>query len=247
MLVALCAPLARGSARDELVDALGVQPDEAAKFAALLLGHPHPLVGSGAAVWNRPSVDNWGLEAWKTTLPSVIETGDIPGQQALDTWANDRTMGLIKRFPTIAITRDVVLLMATALATRVSWARPFGLVPAASLGPSSQWSRTLDQVLRSPFGPEHPQFIADTKEAARVAVHTARARGGLQVTSVIARTGFEAAAVTAMAMALSGRPVGVRRVAELRFGHPYAAVAVTVDETRGGADHGTGYRCSRHG
>ena len=34
-----------------------------------------------------------------------------------------------------------------------------------------------------------------------------------------------------MAVATSaGRP-GIRRVAELRFGHPYAAVAVTVDDT----------------
>jgi hypothetical protein len=209
----------------------------------------------------------------------------------------------------------------------------------------------VDQVLRSPYGPEHPQFIADTKRAGRVAVHTARARGGLQVTSVIAsedvpaldvlaanhhiatteaiepgsvtrcslfdlplgedrlwiiteekaqilsgdrreerfrtimpawsaesnldlaektvgfpaasrtiaevvglgdylyeakqaafarysRTGFEAAAVTAMAVALSARPLGIRRVAELRFGHPYAAVAVTVDEARGGVECG---------
>jgi hypothetical protein len=52
------------------------------------------------------------------------------------------------------------------------------------------------------------------------------------------RTGFEAAAVTAMAIALSARPVGTCRFAELRFGHPYAAVAVTVDETRGGAGRG---------
>jgi hypothetical protein len=42
------------------------------------------------------------------------------------------------------------------------------------------------------------------------------------------RTGFEAGAVTALAVALSAvaeRP-GVRRTAELRFGHPFAVVAV---------------------
>jgi hypothetical protein len=45
------------------------------------------------------------------------------------------------------------------------------------------------------------------------------------------RTGFEAAALTAMDVALGGaammpRP-GVQRTATLRFGHPYAVVAVT--------------------
>jgi hypothetical protein len=43
------------------------------------------------------------------------------------------------------------------------------------------------------------------------------------------RTGFEAAAVSAFGVALSMRPRSSRRVAELRFGHPYAVVAVAVD------------------
>ena len=45
------------------------------------------------------------------------------------------------------------------------------------------------------------------------------------------RTGFEAAAATAMGFA-SGAPAtrpGVMRTAQLRFGHPYAVVAVTTD------------------
>jgi hypothetical protein len=43
------------------------------------------------------------------------------------------------------------------------------------------------------------------------------------------RTGFEAAAATAVAAALAMRVPrqGLVRTAELRFGHPYAAVAVT--------------------
>jgi Serpin (serine protease inhibitor) len=43
------------------------------------------------------------------------------------------------------------------------------------------------------------------------------------------RTGFEAAAVTAIAIELAAMPSRKRRVAELRFGHPYAAVAVAAD------------------
>src|SRR5262249_14291035 len=46
------------------------------------------------------------------------------------------------------------------------------------------------------------------------------------------RVGFEAGAVTALAIALSAvaRRPGIRRIAELRFGHPYAVVAVATDD-----------------
>jgi hypothetical protein len=198
LLIALCSSLAVGPRREEFTDVLGVEPEQAANFAALLLGVPHPLVSSGAAIWNRPYVDTERLAAWRASLAGVMETGDIPEQPALDQWANDHTMGLIKRFP-LEVTRDVVLLMATALATRVSWARPFKVVAASELGPSSPWSSTLSQVLRSPFGPEHPQFITETDEAGLLAVHTAKASGGLLVTSVIAAPEVPAAKVLAAA------------------------------------------------
>jgi hypothetical protein len=48
------------------------------------------------------------------------------------------------------------------------------------------------------------------------------------------RIGFEAGAVTVLAIAVSGvvhRP-GVRRTAELRFGHPFAVVAVAADTAK---------------
>jgi len=44
------------------------------------------------------------------------------------------------------------------------------------------------------------------------------------------RFGFEAAAVTAMAIALSARAPGMMRIGELRFGHPYAVVAVAASD-----------------
>ncbi|MCI4067113.1 hypothetical protein MRQ36_32920, partial [Micromonospora sp. R77] len=49
------------------------------------------------------------------------------------------------------------------------------------------------------------------------------------------RYGFEAAAVTAAFALVSLAPEGVARTAELRFGHPYAVVAVATDERRDGA------------
>ncbi|PSK63188.1 hypothetical protein B0E53_04887 [Micromonospora sp. MH33] len=51
------------------------------------------------------------------------------------------------------------------------------------------------------------------------------------------RYGFEAAAVTAFGVAAGLPPEGIARLAELRFGHPYAVVAVATDEA-GGPWHG---------
>jgi hypothetical protein len=56
------------------------------------------------------------------------------------------------------------------------------------------------------------------------------------------RTGFEAAAVSAMTARSVMRSQSKRRVAELRFGHPYAVVAVAdggaESETEAGPWHG---------
>jgi hypothetical protein len=51
------------------------------------------------------------------------------------------------------------------------------------------------------------------------------------------RTGFEAAAVTGLGVGMGGNPPirrGVVRTAELRFGQPYAVVAVTTEPDRRG-------------
>jgi hypothetical protein len=77
-------------------------------------------------------------------------------------------------------------LLASALATKVSWEVPFEVVDAAELG-SSPWSATLHSVLRAPRGDfRHRQFMARTERAGTVCVHLAKARGGLLVGSVIA-------------------------------------------------------------
>jgi hypothetical protein len=83
----------------------------------------------------------------------------------------------------------VVLALATALATRVSWEEPFDVAPATGLGPASAWAGRLTTVLRTPSGSGHEQYVAATARAGDVAVHTARARDGLLVTSVIADPG----------------------------------------------------------
>jgi hypothetical protein len=296
------------------------------------------VVASAVAFWTSGDAELTPRSAlWSAGLPPQVTTGDLPGQAGLDRWVREHTFGLIDRFP---IRDDALyLVLASALATKVSWTIPFELAPGASLGSSSLWATRLGQVLRTPRQGGHTQYIAVTHEAGDVIVHAARAIGGLVVVSVAAapevpastvlavahqigirqatgqavqrreltdlqlgegplwllrevtgitdtciavlpawsassdhdladpslgfaaaknaiapvpdpwqarqsamarysRTGFEAAAATAIGIALAARVPARRREAELRFAHPYAAVAFTTDPGRAGQDAG---------
>jgi len=346
LLLALAGPVCDGDDLRQLTDILGTSTDAAAGFAAGLLAHPHPVVHAGAAVWGGGGSAGTRIASWQAGLPPQVDTGPVPGQADLDAWARRQTVGLIDRFP-VDGGPALMWLLATALAARVSWERPFDLAPASALGPASPWATTLTRVLRAPHrpgnapAPGHDQFIAATDTAGQVAVHAASARDGLLVVSVAAapevpaadvlsaaydlgtaiaagrsparrslfdlplgdgaawtitqeragtttpdgkeerctavlpawsahsthqltdprlgfaairhaldpidpweasqaamarytQTGFEAAAVTALAIPLSAvaRKPGVRRTAELRFGHPFAVIAVAADNAQ---------------
>jgi hypothetical protein len=344
-VLALAGPASDDADRAVLSDLLGCDVADAARAAADLLTDPHPVVASAAAVWTRPEAQfPETFYRWRNALPAAAETGDLPGQAGLDAWAREHTFGLIDRFPITG--DDLYLILATALATKVSWQVPFDLAPAASLGAASPWAARVDRVLRTPIGPRgHIHFVTATPQAGEVVVHIATAVGGLDVISVAAmpdvasgrvlaaaydlggkhaaggridgrnlaslpvgehplwsvrevmaaadscaavlpawsatskhdlsapglgfdvakhalvrndspwaaqqaamarysRTGFEAAAVSAMARMLGARMPAVHREVVLRFGHPYAVVAVatagtgTTSNTGGGHWHG---------
>jgi hypothetical protein len=340
LLLALAAPASSGADRDTLSEVLGCDTGTAAQAAAALLANPHPVVASAAAFWTSGEAElSPGSAHWRAGLPPQVTIGDLPGQPGLDRWVREHTFGLIDKFPI----RDdgLYLVLASALATKVSWAVPFELAPGASLGSASPWAARLRQVLRTPRQAGHAQYIAVTPDAGDVIVHAAYANGGLLVVSVAAaaelsartvlavahriaiqqatgqivhrrrltdlqlgegplwalrevtamtdtcvavlpawsatsshnltdpslgfaaaknaiapvpdpwqarqsamarysRTGFEAAAATAIGIALAARVPGRRREAELRFAHPYAAVAIATDpgQDAGGRGHG---------
>ena len=216
LLLALCGPASTGARRDELAAALGADVDTAAEAAALLLEHPHPAVLSAAGLWHR------GDAARFPAVPSTVETGELPSQAELDRWADRHTLGLIERFP-VAVTPDTMLVIATALATKVTWLEPFDVVPAAALGEAGAWAGQVDQVLRTPSERGHHQYIAATERAGDVAVHSARAADGLLVTSVIAAPEVPPADVLAVAhelahAAATGAPAARRSLFDLRLG-----------------------------
>jgi hypothetical protein len=214
LLLALAAPASAGADREMLRDVLGCDIDAAARSAAELLADPHPLVAAAAAVWTAPAYTGTaGFQEWQASLPASVTTGDLPGQAELDSWAREHTFGLIRRFPV-----DIglaYLVLATALATKVSWQMPFELAPASSLGAHSSWAGQLERVLRTPAGRGargHAQLIAGTPDLGDVIVHAATAAGGLLVVSVGARPDIRAGRVLALAHDLGGRLVTGARV-----------------------------------
>ena len=231
LLLALAGPAARGADRAAFTSVLDCDIDDAAAAAAALLADPHPLVAAAAAVWKASAAPPTPTFAtWQQRLPSQVISGELPDQAGLDRWARDHTFGLIDRFP-IAWTPNLYLVLATALATRVSWQRPFELAPAASLGYGSPWADQVSQVLRTPGQPHggypaqsaHVQFIAVTPEAGDVAVHIAAAVGGMIVISVAALPEVPASTVLAVAYRIgtdyaSGRQISRRNLAELSVG-----------------------------
>src|SRR6266542_2990151 len=180
LVLALAAPAATGALRDEIADALGTDVESAQRLAAELLQRPHPVVAAAAAAWSVPELT--GLDTWRSGLPATVTTGPVPTQQQANEWTREHTLGLIDTFP-IDI-RQAVIVLASALATRVTWLRPFELADGSELhGP---WGEQLTRVLRAPHDDGHAAFIVTTQRAGYVAVHCAQADELLEVTSVLA-------------------------------------------------------------
>lgn len=209
-----------------LAEALGTDLTSATEVARRLLDAPHPLVASATALWDRQGRGTDGTTGWRAVLPATTAVGALPDQAGLDAWAREHTDGLIETFP-LKVSPDVVFALASALATRISWADPFEVADARALGPGSPWARGLRRVLRSPSH-GHRCAIATTTRAGDVIMHAAPAQAadgaGLVVLSVAAAPQVPPAEVLAAAYDLSAgaadgaQPAGSRSLFDLPLG-----------------------------
>ncbi|MFJ7169200.1 serpin family protein [Streptomyces globosus] len=127
-LLALLADGAGGRARAELAGALGIPAGRAAGAARELLAALGRVRGLQAAtgLWTRADLP---LDPeWAAGLPEEAQ-GTLGGDPAadrvlLDEWAAARTGGLVDRRP-VEPTADTRLVLASALALRLRWLRPF--------------------------------------------------------------------------------------------------------------------------
>lgn len=138
-LLAFLADGARGPARAELAQALGVPADRAAAAARELLAGLADAAGldSALGLWTRRTLKL--REEWAAGLPADahgVLTGDPAVDQAeVDAWSAKRTNGLIERLP-VQVRETTELVLASALALRTTWLRPFEERPVRpSAGP----------------------------------------------------------------------------------------------------------------
>jgi len=217
LLLALVGPAGQGTRREQLEAVLGVDVDTAFGHARGLLGEPHPAVAAATACWHLSAVDTAALAEWLETLPATTEQGGLPTQDEADAWAKRVTQGLIPTFP-LELRPDLVLLLATALATRIKWRRPFELADAGDLG--GAWGSTVHQVLRSVE--THRVFVADTEAAGRVGGHIAGSEDGLDVLSVIAAESVRPDSVIAAAHEIAAGDAAEVALGDLPLGAGHA-------------------------
>lgn len=219
LLLALIAPAAEARLRDALAEILACDVDEAFAAASDLLQHPHAEVALGSAIWHSPTVETLRLLDLVRSLAPPADSGPVPSQAAANAWARERTGGLIEQFP-LELT-DVVVLLATAIAAKVSWEVPFELCGPDDLLLPADEAFAGRPMLGNGAEPEWCGFVES--DVGLVAGFSARSQGGLVVTSVVADPAAEPAAVLdathriAIAVA-AGEPPKARSLFDLPLG-----------------------------
>lgn len=224
LVLALVADAARGPEADRLDAVLGMPTADAARFARELLDDPHPAVAAAAAAWTGEGPSDAATQ-WLAALPATVARGAVPSQAAADAWAREHTFGLIDRFP-IETGADWMCVLASALATRISWSRAFETTSSEVF--RSAWRDRVKSVLRTPDR-GHECAIARHRGAGAVGVHRVHA-DGLDVTSVIAAPDVPSDRVLAVAHAAAQDRIDRLSLFDLALGD---GPAWTITESEG--------------
>ncbi|WP_166347740.1 serpin family protein [Phytoactinopolyspora limicola] len=152
-LLAILAAAADEPGRDELAAAVGLPAGDCTTAAreTLTLMAETDGVDAALGVWAHARAHL--NPEWAAELPPAA-VGELSGDPAadrarLDSWAQEHTAGLIQRFP-IDLDPDLMLTLATAVALRTTWTRPF-----------------TDEPMRPLDGPWRGQQVAGLKRTTR--------------------------------------------------------------------------------
>lgn len=220
LLLASLAPATTGQQRAHLEDLLGADAPALQEMAQQLLASPHPAVRTALAAWSKADlVDTGKWNSLVNVLPSTVTCSFLPTQQGVDQWAAEATAGLVPSFP-LKIDEDTALVLASALASQVTWVTPFqependslpGRIPHMENPQAQRLFVNEDAGRRKLFAAAgHEVFITQTNAAGWVGAYVARSLEGLAVVSVIADRQTSPAQVHAAALEvadlwLSGR------------------------------------------
>jgi hypothetical protein len=192
--VLLCACLigAEGRERARLEEAVGCSREQAGELLARFVANVPEAVKAALALWVRPEVFGEAVEWWAAQLPSAVEVGPMPTQGEADAWADRNTIGLISSFPLEM--GEMLVVLASAIATRVSWEKPFDVGSAREwFSKSSPWAEIVERVLVTEVAMD--AGIVETSSAGLVAVYEAVAQEDLTVVCVSAQPSVDRRAV----------------------------------------------------
>lgn len=181
LLAALVAPMASGGGREVLERVLGMPATDAAAVARTLLTQPSPVVRAGAGCWTRPTARTPAVQAWAVGLPAGVNLGGLPSEAEADAWALRCTGDLIDHFP-VRAQAETDILLATALASDVTWRYPLHEVPAQALG--GRFGGGVGRWALAASGADRVELVETSR--GMVGVHAVDAEGGMRVVSVIA-------------------------------------------------------------
>jgi len=203
-LLAHLAGAADGAGRDELVAAVGMEPDAAREAASGLLRllRSEPGLRAAVGLWAGPQVPL--RDEWRRTLPA--ESVGVLVSDALDVWVRQQTGGLLDGI-SAPVGPEALLVLATVLTVRTQWKEPFeeGML-SADTGP---WAgRTFHALSRS--GPDLDQLAVYDTAHGPISVLSVEGDDGIVVDLVLGRPEASAGAVLAAGITVSGESAPAR-------------------------------------
>lgn len=129
--------------REKLESILGDTLENAFTSALKLLNNTPEDIKLRAASWvkknfsNREDVSQWLDELLK--IEGVNPKNYLPSQKEADDWATVATLDLIKKFPIDMTNNDLVFVLTTVIATKITWNEPFK--EAKNISEMSSWGQ----------------------------------------------------------------------------------------------------------
>ena len=163
-------------------------------------------------MWWRDDAVSDRLTEYAGRLPAAATREPLTGQQQLDAWARDHTLGLIDRFP-VQVSPELLLVLGRRWPRRsVGWSPSTSFPPRSSplLEHGEDFGTSVSRALRSVRG--HDVRLVRTEAAGLVGAHVAASGDGLAVVSVLGAPDVAREAVLAaayeVALGLAGARVG---------------------------------------
>lgn len=183
--------------RAKLEDILGEPVESAYSAAKRLLSNVPEEVSLAVKGWVRdllkPEVGVWLSDLQNDGIDAGL---GMPTQDAADQWAADNTKNLIKKFPADVENPDLAVLLASAVATKIKWAKPYNLV----VNNSGAW----DGVQRLLHENKTNAFLFYVDDELWAAHKKVSADGGITTIAILPPDGAERNLVQDVAYELSG-------------------------------------------